>query len=155
MKCLCKNGQNGDPEWKKSCSWSFKEAPLSASDVKTVQCKARTDQSTTTSTTSTTTTTEQPANPNTHRLCEMRNTWIPNCSNCYTYVETEDYFFNYETYDSYEEDHICTYSISTKCNPNFVNVYGYNCNDLAYGCESGGYKSYIDQGNMTSVIPLK
>jgi len=20
VKCLCKNGQNGDPEWKKSCS---------------------------------------------------------------------------------------------------------------------------------------
>ena len=23
-KCLCKNGQGGDPFWKKSCSWSYK-----------------------------------------------------------------------------------------------------------------------------------
>lgn len=23
LKCLCKNGQNGDPAWKKSCEWEF------------------------------------------------------------------------------------------------------------------------------------
>ena len=39
VKCECKNGQNGDPEWKKSCSWSFNGAPWSPSDVDTVQCK--------------------------------------------------------------------------------------------------------------------
>ena len=39
MRCLCKKGQNGDPAWKKSCSWSFKDAPWSSSDVDNVQCK--------------------------------------------------------------------------------------------------------------------
>ena len=41
VKCLCKNGQNGDPAWKKSCSWSFKGAPWYPSDVKSVTCKGR------------------------------------------------------------------------------------------------------------------
>ena len=39
MRCKCRNGQNGDPTWKKSCSWSFNDAPWSSSDVDTVQCK--------------------------------------------------------------------------------------------------------------------
>ena len=39
MRCLCKKGQNGDPAWKKSCSWSFQDAPWSYSDVDNVQCK--------------------------------------------------------------------------------------------------------------------
>ena len=39
MRCQCANGQNGDPSWKKSCSWSFNDAPWSSSDVDTVQCK--------------------------------------------------------------------------------------------------------------------
>ena len=39
VKCLCKNGQNGDPAWKKSCSWSFQNAPWMQSDVDNVQCK--------------------------------------------------------------------------------------------------------------------
>ena len=41
VKCFCKNGQNGDPAWKKSCSWSFKGAPWYPSDVKSVTCKGR------------------------------------------------------------------------------------------------------------------
>ena len=155
MKCLCKNGQNGDPAWKKSCSWSFHDGPWSASDVRSVQCKARTNQSTTTkkttmtttTTTSTTTSTTQ-ANPNTHRLCELRNTWIP-CSNCYSYTETEDNFYNYETYDDEREDHTCTYSISTVCNPNFVDKIGSNCDRLMQGCQRGGYRWYVDAGFMT------
>ena len=136
VKCLCKNGQNGDPAWKKSCSWSFKDAPWSASDVKTIQCKARTDQSTTTATTSTTTTTTTttPANPNTHRFCKEKNTWIP-CSNCYSYVETDDYFYNYDNYNVYRDEwHTCTYSISTKCNPNFVDRMGRDCDYNEFVC---------------------
>ena len=44
VKCECKNGQNGDPAWKKSCSWSFNGASWSPSDVDTVQCKPATFQ---------------------------------------------------------------------------------------------------------------
>ena len=39
VKCLCKNGQNGDPAWKKSCSWQFQGKPWFPSYVKTVNCK--------------------------------------------------------------------------------------------------------------------
>jgi len=38
VKCLCKNGQNGDPAWKKSCSWSYKNALWVPSDVNGVTC---------------------------------------------------------------------------------------------------------------------
>ena len=38
VKCFCKNGQNGDPAWKKSCSWSFQGKPWYPSYVNTVQC---------------------------------------------------------------------------------------------------------------------
>ena len=41
VKCLCKNGQNGDPTWKKSCSWSWKGETWYPSDVKSVTCKGR------------------------------------------------------------------------------------------------------------------
>merc|ERR1712226_1118660 len=63
--------------------------------------------------------------------------------------ETEDYFYNYQTWDYYEELHTCTYSISTKCNPNFVDTNGRNCDKNVRGCKSGGYRWYIDQGIMT------
>ena len=39
VKCLCKNGQNGDPEWKKSCSWDFRGDVWTAEDFETVACK--------------------------------------------------------------------------------------------------------------------
>ena len=154
MKCLCKNGQNGDPKWKKSCSWSFQDAPWSASDVKSVQCQARTNQSTTTTTTTstTTTTTTNQANPNTHRFCEIRNTWIP-CSNCYTHVETVSPFYNYDEYNYYYEEHTCTYSMSTVCNPNFVNKRGRNCDFQLrhWGCQNASFHDtvYLDHGVMT------
>ena len=41
VKCLCKNGQNGDPSWKKSCSWSFQDRPWKPSFVNTVNCKGK------------------------------------------------------------------------------------------------------------------
>ena len=41
VKCECKHGQNGDPQWKKSCAWSFRGAPFSPSDVNSVQCKPK------------------------------------------------------------------------------------------------------------------
>ena len=163
MKCLCKNGQNGDPAWKKSCSWSFQESPWSVSDVKSVQCKARTNQSSTTTTTTTTTTTPTTttaiqAYPNTHPKCEIKNTLTP-CSNCYTYVATiTDYFFvyNYETYQDYydSETYTCTYSISTVCNPNFVDSWNFdNCDKLAKAvCRNGNFQRgyrWLDYGVMT------
>ena len=139
MKCLCKNGQNGDPWWKKSCSWSFQDAPWSASDVKSVQCKARTVSTTTTTTTTTTTSTTTitstttQANPNTEYRCLVRDTWKP-CSNCYTYVQnTED---------------TCIYSVSKKCYPNFVDKIGRDCDMFLSGCGRGGYY-YLNNGIMT------
>lgn len=39
VKCFCKNGQNGDPAWKKSCNWSFQGKPWTPAMVKTVSCK--------------------------------------------------------------------------------------------------------------------
>ena len=150
MKCLCKNGQNGDPWWKKSCSWSFQDAPWSASDVKSVQCKARTVSTTTTTTTTTTTSTTTQANPNTEYRCLVRDTWKP-CSNCYTYVQTHDYYYSFEVYETYEEEHTCTYSISKKCNPNFVDKRGFNCKSYTntWGCLSGGRSWYLKHGIMT------
>ena len=41
VKCECKNGQNGNPAWKKSCAWSFRGASWSPSDVNSVQCKPK------------------------------------------------------------------------------------------------------------------
>ena len=38
VKCMCKNGQNGDPAWKKSCSWSFLDAPWHEKDSELVMC---------------------------------------------------------------------------------------------------------------------
>ena len=159
MKCLCKNGQNGDPLWKKSCHWSFQNASWSKSDVKSVQCKARTvstkpttttsTTTTTTTTTATTTTTTTEANPNTHHICrEWRDTWKP-CSNCYTYVQTHDYFFSYEPSYGTSEDHTCTYSISKKCDPNFLDRGGLNCKTYKNSCQSGGRFWYIEEGIMT------
>ena len=43
VKCICKNGRNGDPAWKKSCDWEFRGKPWSPSDVNDVQCKAKTN----------------------------------------------------------------------------------------------------------------
>ena len=43
VKCICKNGRNGDPAWKKSCDWEFQGKPWSPSDVNDVQCKTRTN----------------------------------------------------------------------------------------------------------------
>ena len=39
IKCECRNGQNGDPAWKKSCNWSFKGEPWFVQDVSTVACR--------------------------------------------------------------------------------------------------------------------
>jgi hypothetical protein len=38
IKCQCRNGQNGDPLWKKSCNWVFKGLPWNAADVASVVC---------------------------------------------------------------------------------------------------------------------
>ena len=40
-KCLCKNGQNGDPWWKKSCTWSHKSNTFNASDASDIVCTSK------------------------------------------------------------------------------------------------------------------
>lgn len=37
-KCLCKNGQNNDPWWKKSCSWLHKTESFSQTDASEIVC---------------------------------------------------------------------------------------------------------------------
>ena len=59
VKCQCRNGQNGDPSWKKSCGWEFKGQPFSVSDVQDVECKFK----------FTTTTTSTTPVPNTRPVC--------------------------------------------------------------------------------------
>ena len=39
VKCLCRNGQNGDPAWKKSCNWEFRGNVWYPHDVNTITCK--------------------------------------------------------------------------------------------------------------------
>ena len=62
VKCQCRNGQNGDPAWKKSCAWEFKGQPFSISDVQDVECKFK-------FTTTTATTTSTTPVPNTRPPC--------------------------------------------------------------------------------------
>ena len=38
VKCMCRNGQNGNPSWKKSCAWEFQEKPWAAADSAHVMC---------------------------------------------------------------------------------------------------------------------
>ena len=139
MKCLCKNGQNGDPSWKKSCSWSFNDAPWSASDVKRVQCKPTT-QSTTV------------ANPNRHRFCKILDGWTSECSQCYSYTYVDDIFFNPEDVSFYSDDYTCEFTISTVCDPNFVDKLGRGCDKYAeFGwCENKlQIRSYLSRGVLT------
>ena len=41
IKCVCRNGQNGDPAWRKHCMWMFKGEPFGyyVHDVATVTCR--------------------------------------------------------------------------------------------------------------------
>jgi len=92
-------------------------------------------------------------NPNTHRFCELKNTWTE-CSQCYTYEHSDDHFYHVEydeTYGNhYFEDHTCIYSISTVCDPKFVDFNGHDCNYYASRQECQlGYSWYLDYGVMT------
>ena len=40
-KCLCKNGQNGDPWWKKSCDWYHKQDQFQSADVADITCTSK------------------------------------------------------------------------------------------------------------------
>ena len=41
-KCLCQNGQNGDPWWKKSCNWFFKKTQsFDQSSVDAIKCSSK------------------------------------------------------------------------------------------------------------------
>jgi len=174
LKCLCKNGQNGDPAWKKSCSWYFYDAPWSKSDIQNVQCKSKkqstkpsttqitkpaTTQTTTQSTTQSTTQTTTVANPNTHRFCEELNGWIPECTHCYSYIAVEDYFLSYMNNVNYYEDYTCEFKISTVCDSNFKDKLGLGCDWYENaGCFSRGFTPMFflnrgvmsDEGLMTS-----
>ena len=41
IKCVCRNGQDGDPAWRKSCGWMWRGEPFgySVQQVATVSCK--------------------------------------------------------------------------------------------------------------------
>ena len=106
------------------------------------------DSSNTIPTVQSTTQSLSATNPNTHRFCDIRNTWTE-CSECYTYEHSDDYFYNYGMYEYYYEDHTCTYTISTVCDPNYVDVVGRNCDAFVKSCQYGGHSWFLDQGVMT------
>ena len=118
------------------------------------------DSSNTIPTVQSTTQSLSATNPNTHRFCDIRNTWTE-CSDCYTYEHSDDYFYNYEMFEEYYEDHTCTYTISTVCDPNFIDADGYNCDFYESTCNGALFKQHssdgvlhgsplwIDQGVMT------
>ena len=93
-------------------------------------------------------------NPNTHRFCSTRgNIFTSDCSRCYSYVHVDDYFYNYETQDSYYEDHTCEYTLSTVCDPNFVDYFGNNCDWYSTYCRPGIWNSenhYLGRGVMSN-----
>ena len=122
VKCLCKNGQNGDPAWKKSCTWSFNDAPWSTSDVTSIQCKRKTgfnesqseikttNPSTTQSVTSTTTTT----------------TSTTTKSNSYTFFIPNDLMEEFKSHrllstTPFAQVSENTVEISKVCNPDYTN----------------------------------
>ena len=40
-KCICENGQNGDPSWKKSCNWFFKKTRVfDQTSIDGMQCNS-------------------------------------------------------------------------------------------------------------------
>ena len=39
VNCLCRKGQNGDPAWKKTCSWDFRGDTWTDEEFKTIECK--------------------------------------------------------------------------------------------------------------------
>ena len=88
-----------------------------------------TTSSTTTTTTSSTTTTTTTSTSFQHRFCKT-DIWSAEClmeNRCYTYVHYDDYFYNYETYESYSENYECEYTLSTVCNPNFIDSDNNDC----------------------------
>ena len=68
-------------------------------------------------------------NPNTHRFCEYMGSWSAECSpeECYSFVHELDYFYNYETGEDYYEDFTCEFTLSTECDPDFIDRDGYQC----------------------------
>ena len=95
-------------------------------------------------------------NPNTHRFCEIIDGWTAECSpeQCYPYVHEDDYFYNYDTYDYYYEDFSCEYTVSTVCDPNFVDTYGDDCDwyerNLGYLCEDYTNENFLHYGFLTT-----
>ena len=63
-------------------------------------------------------------------------------------MEMEGY--NYETGDYYDYvEHTCTYSISTVCNPNFVDKEGRDCDAQGRYCKWSPRRWFLDKGIMT------
>ena len=116
------------------------------------------DDDTYTSTTTTFTTRYPPedGNPNTHRNCEITGGWTAECppEQCYPYVhETYDYY--YLSYD----DVICEYTVSSVCDPNFVDRHGNGCDSHWYedfkSCEELSNDSLLYWGIFTTAEGFK
>ena len=102
--------------------------------------------------------TDQPVatNPNTHPYCEKLDTWTAECSSeqCYSYVHEYNYYWNAETLEGNWEDYRCMFTISTVCDPNFVDNHGDDCDwyvKVTEGeCQFTPNGNLIDYGVLTA-----
>ena len=75
------------------------------------------------------------------------------CTHCYTYVNVDDEFYDYETGNVYYEDNTCEYTLSTVCDPNFVDYFGNDCDWYSNYCRPGIWNDenhYLGRGVMSS-----
>ena len=103
--------------------------------------------------------TDQPVvatNPNTHPYCEKLDTWTAECSSeqCYPYVQTYNYYWNDETMESSFDDFTCEFTLSTECDPNFVDKLGDDCEwymkATSGKCQNMSNKDMLQFGVLTA-----
>ena len=87
-------------------------------------------------------------NPNTHPYCDKLDTWTAQCSSeqCYPYVHDYHYYWNDETLEGTWEEYTCEFTISTVCDPNFVDNIGDDCD--YYVRATGGKCQFTPNGNL-------
>ena len=88
-------------------------------------------------------------NLNSHYICDIIDGWTDQCSEkCYTYVHEDVSFYDYATYDDHFGDFACELKISSVCDPNFVGMFGLDCDwyDRHGACEGIPNKVLLEWG---------